>query len=392
MNDITMEKRYNILFISSWYPCKNNKFSGNFVRRHAQAISIYANIWVVHVCFYERTKEYIDYNYTDGVHETILYLPRKQNPIPIISLLYKFFIIKKKYNNIIQSISSKYNIKFDIIHANVTFPIGIMAYIFSKKLNIPYIITEHWTGYTPEDKKSLSLSKLLISRWIVKNSNNIITVSKNLKISMQKLKIDGNYTVIPNAVDTKLFAPKQHNKDIIRFIHISTLNDKQKNISGILRSTGLLYKKRNDFALQITGNGDISEYKSMCKKLGLDDVVTIQGATPIEEIAEQIRQSDVLLLFSNYENSPCVISEALCVGLPVISTNVGGISEMINIDNGILIEPQNEKLLCEKMNYMIENYNSYNIDQIRKNAIQEYSYTSVGRRYFNIYNRILKHI
>ena len=130
----------------------------------------------------------------------------------------------------------------------------------------------------------------------------------------------------------------------------------------------------------------------MCNKLGLDDVVTIQGATPIEEIAEQIRQSDVLLLFSNYENSPCVISEALCVGLPVISTNVGGISEMLNINNGILIEPQNEKLLCEKMKYMIDNYDSYNINQIRKNAIQEYSYTSVGRRYFNIYNRILKHI
>ena len=282
-------------------------------------------------------------------------------------------------------------IELDIIHANIIFPIAIIAIVLSKRLNIPLLITEHWTGYTEEDKDNLSAFKLLFVKWIVKRSSFIITVSGNLMHSMQKLGIKGRYRVIPNVVNENLFTlRRKKSNNIIRFIHVSTLNDKQKNISGILRSAKLLYERRSDFYIQILGNGDFSSYIRLRDSWGLKDVISIEGEKTIEEVAESMKQSDVFLLFSNYENSPCVISEALCIGLPVISTDVGGVKEMINDTNGMLVESKNENMLCDKMEYVIENYDKYDNRKIRKEAVLRFGYYNVSKQINNLYEQIIK--
>jgi len=379
----------NILYIASWYPTNKEPFSGNFVKRHAKATSHFANVWVIHIYFDDVAEEHITKNYSDKFNEIILCLPRKHN-ILSANPLKKLFVVRKKYQHIIKTITQENSIEFDIIHANVTFPIGIIAYLLSKRYNIPYVITEHWTGYTPEDSDNLTTLKLISTRWLVARSKKIITVSENLKKSMMSIGIKGSYKVIPNVVDIDLFASKYDNKKPVRFIHISTLNDDQKNISGILRAVKMLAQERTDFTIQIIGNGDIEPYLSLQQTLNLNNIVTIGDGKPIEEVAELMRQSDVFLLFSNYENLPCVISEAFAVGLPVISTDVGGINEMINDTNGLLIEPRNEKMLCEKMSFIIDNYNKYNPTQIRNDAIKRYSYHSVGKQFINIYKQITK--
>ena len=102
-----------------------------------------------------------------------------------------------------------------------------------------------------------------------------------------------------------------------------------------------------------------------------------------------MKDSDFLVMFSRYENLPCVILEALCCGLPVISTDVGGISEIINNSNGILIESEDKTALSNALEYMLDHLTQYDRKHIADNATKKYNYKSVGQAINKIYELYL---
>ncbi len=386
-----MQKRLNILFLSSWYPCKNDPYNGNFVARHAVAVANYANVYVIHACSEEDIKTVEINEFEDkGVNTIIIYYPKIKCNIPIISQIKKYYVLRKLYLKAFIDLINKIG-NVHLVHHNVIFPVASIAGYFYKIFKIPFVITEHWTGYLPANSKKLPLLTLKLSRTLSKQAAFILPVSNNLGKSMQKLGIKGNYKVVPNVVDSNLFSLKEPVHSPIRFIHVSTLKDNHKNVSGILRAIKALSLKRTDFNVLIVGDGNIKPHIKYAKELNLQkNIVQIEGAKPIEEIANLMSQSDVFLLFSNYENSPCVISEALCTGLSVISSDVGGINEMIDDSNGILIKPGDEKILCNKMSYIIDNFMKYDSKKIRANAVEKYSYEMVGKQFIDIYQEVIK--
>ena len=385
-----MQDRLNILFLSSWYPCRNNPYNGNFVARHAVAVAKFANVYVLHACSEEDiTTTEIIVSENRGVQTIQIYYPKIKNSIPIIGQIQKYFVLRRLYLDAFLDLRKKIGL-INLIHTNIIFPIGSIANYLHKKFSIPFVITEHWTGYLPVNSEKLSLIDLKLSRKIVSKASFILPVSNDLRNSMQKLGIKGNYKVVPNVVDTDLFSLKEPAHSPFRFIHVSTLNDNHKNISGILRTIKALSRKRTDFYFLSVGDGDTQPHIKYAEQLDIPkDIIQIEGARPIDEIATYMRQSDAFILFSNYENLPCVISEALCIGLPVISSDVGGVNEMIDDSNGVLIVSKDEKTLCNKMSYMIDNYIKYDTLNIRKNAIEKYSYDEVGQQFINIYKDVL---
>jgi glycosyltransferase involved in cell wall biosynthesis len=148
---------------------------------------------------------------------------------------------------------------------------------------------------------------------------------------------------------------------------------------------------RNDFEVLIVGDGDIAPHQALAEELGIrEDLIEFKGKQPIESIAQLMQQSDAFLLFSNYENLPCVIIEAHASGLPVLSTDVGGISEMINADNGILIAKGDEDSLVKELGNMLDNLNKYDRENIRDEAISKYSYPVIGKQFAEIYSEIIQ--
>ena len=110
---------------------------------------------------------------------------------------------------------------------------------------------------------------------------------------------------------------------------------------------------------------------------------------PIEEVAHHLQQSHALLLFSNYENAPCVISEAHCVGLPVIATKVGGISEMVDDSNGLLVASGDVFGMYAAMCKMIESYDRFDPQVIHKASAEKYGYDEVGAQYLAAFKEVL---
>lgn len=102
-----------------------------------------------------------------------------------------------------------------------------------------------------------------------------------------------------------------------------------------------------------------------------------------------MQSAHALVMFSRYENFPCIIIEALCCGLPVISTHVGGIPEAVNDSNGWLIPSENEEALLETMIRMIDSYAVFNRHEVANDAGDKYNDSVIGKQFYSLYQQVL---
>lgn len=386
-----MKKDITVLFLSSWYPNRTSPTNGNFVQRHAQAVATKCKVCVIHAVSDPslNDKEVEPVVTTEaGITEIIVYYAKAPRSLPVLTQVSGLQRYQKAHMLGLEK-AKTLGFVFDIIHANVAFPVGWIALRMHKALQIPYIITEHWTHYLPQNHHKLNWYIKRLSRLAYKHAACACPVSHNLKAALQSLSYGHRYEVVPNVVDTTIFKSRQHNTTNFRFIHISTLLDEHKNISGLLRSFAALLKHRRDVSLSIIGDGPAEAHIAYAKTLGIDDHINFHGEKTIEEIAVAMQQHDAFVLFSNYENLPCVIIEAHACGLPVIATDVGGISEQINPENGLLIDAAKEDDLCTAMIAIIDNYDKYNAEAIRAEAVAKYSYPEVGKQFFELYKKMI---
>jgi L-malate glycosyltransferase len=385
------EKKINVLLISSWYPTRITPTNGNFVEKHAESVALFANVDVLHVCFDPSLKNRKEYAVEKKNHLTIhrIYLRKYKIRIPLLSDIFKFFrIIHNYYYGFRLIYKGKTNP--DIVHANILIPIGFIAYLFRITKKIPYIVTEHWTGYL-QKKPTPKVRFLFLYRTFAKKAAALTPVTDNLADAMKGFSIKGNFHTVPNVVDTKLFTLKEESKEPLKHIlHISSLDDKQKNFSGIISALSELTKKRNDFVLDVISEGNFTEYLPQVKAAGLENKIIFHGLKQPIEVAAIMKQYDFLLLFSNYENFPCVIAEAMACGLPVISTDVGGIAEHVNTNTGILIKKGDISDLVQKLDIMLDSYRKYDANAIREYAENIFSYEVVGKQYVQIYQQFGK--
>lgn len=152
-----------------------------------------------------------------------------------------------------------------------------------------------------------------------------------------------------------------------------------KGIPYLLEALTLLKKKRDDFVLDIVGDGPCrKDYEEMTHDLGLQEHVRFHGLKTKQEVAEYMGNADIFVLPSEWENMPCVIIEAMASGLPVVSTNVGGIPEIINDEVGVLVPPKNSVRLVKALDSILNNLPSFSRERIVELARERYSYEAVG--------------
>ena len=111
---------------------------------------------------------------------------------------------------------------------------------------------------------------------------------------------------------------------------------------------------------------------------------------PYGEVARLMRNSDAFVLFSLYENMPCVVLEALCCGLPVITSDVGGLKEVINQENGVLVRDYATRTLTEAMINLYISYLQFNRQKISADARSKFSYEMIGKEINDAYEEVLK--
>ena len=371
--------RKHIVFLARWYPHRYDPMFGLFVQRHAEAAALYNDISVVYV--HPDNQNGIVDETINNVRTIRVYF--KQSKSKIINLL-RFFKANNK--------ALKRLCKPDIIHVHILTRLGIIARWQKLVHGIPYIITEHWSRYLPGNDFSGFFRKWA-TKIVVKHASVVTTVTENLAKAMQNHGLKNpNYMVLPNVVDTYLFQIKPHENATPKIIHISCFEDKSKNISGLLESLKILRDKGIAYQAVLVGDG--MDYEAMKQKatfLHLNDNVTFTGMLQGQELVDVLASGDFLVLSSNYENMPVVILEAFACGLPVVSTNVGGISEIVNESNGLLVPPHDAEKLANAMQKMLESYQNYDANTLRDSIIKKFSNEAVGKLLNSLYSTTLSH-
>jgi len=366
-----MASSKNILLISSWYPSAEHPTLGNFVERHCKSIALYQNACIIYATVSNQDK--IEVEQKGQLTEVIVYYQKK---LPLTSYLKA---MKKAYKKALELYG-----EFDLAHVHVAYPAGL----FALSLKLPLVITEHFTGYLPYSKFKWGIWKKNVTKRILKKAKILLPVSENLGKALLQFSPQSNYQKVSNVVDTSIFYPADSKPEVFTFLHVSTLNESTKNISGLLDAFALLQKSGQEFKLLIGGDGDTEELRKKIADRKLSNV-EVFGEKSSDEIADLMRKSNCFVLASHVENQPCVILEALCCGLTVISTDVGGIREEIDRDNGLLTEPGNTKAFYTAMQQMIENYSNYNSTEIASKAQNNYSNEAIGKQLNDIYLNVL---
>lgn len=374
-----------IICLTKWYPNEDNFISGIFVHEFAKSISKICRVRVLHIL--NSDYNLIKRNYIkDNVRIYQIHYRCKFVSCFIYNILtiaYLIRLIKKDAP--------------DLIHVHV-FSAAVPAIIVKRFFRIPFVVTEHYEisdislGHAYPNKKKISLKlRSILARYIFTRADALINVSKYMENEIRDLGVQTPSYIIPNVVDHNTFyfdKRKIIQRNIRHILFVGALG-LRKGVELVFQAVESLRQCRCDFVIEIIGNGDMKAfYMKKAQQMDISKYVRFHGSKRKQEIADFMRNSDFLILPSYWENFPCVILESLCCGLPVISTNVGGIPEIINESNGILISPGEPELLVEAMKEMLDTCHKYDREVISNNAIELYSH-SIGKRLFDIYNRLV---
>jgi glycosyltransferase involved in cell wall biosynthesis len=134
---------------------------------------------------------------------------------------------------------------------------------------------------------------------------------------------------------------------LTRFVTVARLVP-QKGIDVLVEACYLLHRRGVSFEVRVVGDGpDRGALERRVAELGLADRVRFVGQT--SAVAPHLADADAFVLPSRYEGLPFTILEAMCAGLPVVSTRVSGIPEAVGDGAGLLVPPEDAEALAGAM-------------------------------------------
>lgn len=376
-------ERKNILFISSWFPNKIEPTNGNFVQRHAEAVSLVHNVEILHTIgdFDQDEKYLFDDRLINGIRTLIVYYKNSKNPVK------NFFRRMKAYNKGFSKLQ-----KPDLVHANILHNNMLFAVYLKKKYRIPFVVTEHWTALR---KINAEITSKIIKQTAVIIGNQaefILPVSNDLLLGLKDLGIKSKMMVVPNVVNTQLFIPQRKADTEFTFIHVSNLIPR-KNPEKILDVALNLLDKGFVFRFQLGGDGNdeiLNKLRNKVENSKFSDKITVFGIQTLNEIADRMGSSNCFILFSEDENQPCVIAESFASEIKVISTNVGGIGEFFPDNAGILLKKVDEAELYSAMVRMLKHDRNDDLSFLSQYAKDTFSQEMIAMKFSVIYAQVLK--
>ena len=203
--------RYKILFISSWFPSKIEATNGNFVQRHAEAVSLLHEVEILHAIGDKAQKQiyFFDDQIINDIRTLIVYYKNTNNPI--LNFYRRINSYKKGFAKMQ---------KPDLVHANILQKSMLFAVYLKWKFKVPFVVTEHWSGFLKINRGKLSKIQLFISKFIAKEAHFVLPVSYYLKNDLEDLRFQNAVEVVENVVDTAIFHVKKTKKNKYEFLNI----------------------------------------------------------------------------------------------------------------------------------------------------------------------------
>lgn len=378
----------HILFVSSWYPVDYNDKSGVFIVEQASAlVRAGYKVGVISLnSFSVRKLTVPEYKHSEESKIKILRL-LCNNYFPFSEKL-TVALIKKRALSLFHEYV-RLNGYPDVLHSHSAIFGGIMAMHISKITKLPYIHTEHSSGFI---RKLHSTYLTSYAENVMNNSSKPIFVSDFLlKLFKDRLKIEP--AIISNFVNPDFFEHKEIKKyksdeKLFTFIHISLLN-KNKGVYEIISAFSKVINLGIKAKLIIIGGGpELERLIRFSIELNLSDSILFTGLLDRHEIITYLDNSDCFISNSEFETFGIVCAEAICRGVSVISSPSGGPEGFITNKVGKISDSNSSDALYLTMKYMIENNSYFNKDEIRKYGFSMFSEKSFINSISEIYDKV----
>jgi glycosyltransferase involved in cell wall biosynthesis len=220
-------------------------------------------------------------------------------------------------------------------------------------------------------------------RNVLKGADGVFAVSNALRheiIATGVVGIAGKTKISWNSVDIDKFSSRENDsfkreyrltdKPIVLFVGNLI---KRKNVESLLEAKKIA---NSDYYLVVVGDGPL--FKKLKKKVeeeNIRDVIFTGSRNDVENI---IPSCDVLVLPSFSESFGLVLIEALACGKPVIGSNVGGITEIINDDVGLLVNPTKVSSIARAIDRMINDDNMRTVMSMNaRNRAKDFSVVTI---------------
>jgi len=370
-----------ILFISSWFPNKLEPTNGNFVQRHAEAVALKHDVEILHTIgdFKQKETFVFDDKIINGIRTLVVYYRNSKNPVQ------NFLRRMKAYK-----IGFSKMQKPELVHGNVLHNNMLFAVYLKKKYKIPFVITEHWTAYQENASDAHGALWRFFAKFIANQSSAVLPVSQNLKKGLLALGVKKPINVISNVINTEVFKlnVNEQKNSIFTFLHVSSLVER-KNPDKIIRTAKRLHDKGYQFQLSIGGN-DPKNIQTQINELSASSYISTFGLLTLEGVAKKMQESHALVLFSENETQGCVLVEANACGIPVISSNVGGVPEFVNEKSGILVKKDDEEDLYRAMeDVLLQKVKFESAENLHNEIKEKYSPKIIGDSFSKVYQKIL---
>lgn len=268
--------------------------------------------------------------------------------------------------------------KPDVVYAqdplSVGLPAALVALVLRKKFVLKVVGDYAWEqatqrfGYTEtlESFQSAELSfvpELMrsLERWVAKRALKVVVPSKYLgRIVGQWGVSKKNIEVVYNGIEAETVGLKQVIRGLLRFKGKLVMSTGRlvpwKGFGTLIRVHAALVTKLPDLKLLIVGSGpDEKKLEALTRELGVEDSVIFTGSVDRAVALRYMRAADVFVLNTHYEGFSHVLLEASTVGVPIVTTRIGGNPELIEDNvNGYLVKPDDEVTLAHRIEKLLQ--------------------------------------
>ena len=402
-----MSSPLKVLHFASWYPSQVHSSLGNFVERHVEAVAKVCEVEVWAPIPVQgsatsvakmRDRDGHEQREVDGKTWTVRRMYHEATRPQLLG------VARSVANAAVNADWTP-----DLVHLHVSYPAGAAAVAWAKRWGVPVVLTEHWTAY--HQFKSLPWWRRRVIRDVVKGVDALCPVSEDLGRAVQKAvpAMKAQVHVVPNVVNTDLFRPadpallagvpvgatrrRMEGRGMERLLHVSSLNDDQKNITGLLSALRACMAKNDALKATFVGGekAALGMFKAWVVEHGLEQRITFTGPLDAQGVVKHMQDHDVLVLNSRQENFPCVIPEAWACGIPVMSTDVGGIREHLPeglSDRGFLLPAEATDEDWEQALNAMQGQ-TWDPEALRTTAETFFSMEAVGAAYDAVYRSVL---
>lgn len=390
-----MNDKKHILILPSWYKTPKHPVTGTFFEEHARMLQkrghqvgvLFPNhalsFLYIQRGFGEKTPEpFLDngiptyYAFTESV------IPKYHSPSSLDLLQ-----LKKAVYKAFKNYKKRYG-KPDLIHSHSVMWGGIAANYISKKENIPYFLTKHYSGWILIEKMKSEVYKKLLHK-TVDGSQKTFVVSNYYKnklveyFNLERTKLN----VVHNMVNPVFY----QNKSIISLsskIKITVIANlvEIKNHIKLFEAIQLLKRRGIVAELQVVGDGLYRPIlEDFVKQHNLSTEVKFLGLLDRKDVMDTIKKSHMLVSASTFETFGVSIIEAMAMGRPVVVYNSGGPKDIVRPQDGVLFNENSPEALASAIKTLIDNYKSFDQMQISEDCIARFGEETIYKKLLKYY-------